>query len=420
MKEARDRELEQMAGQVKALLNAAKQSGRQAARAARQGDASVCRDARNIAMQNLEKASVLAAQNQSCVDQTLLQRLNAAYRKADAIGCRLGTEQQSALVTVPSVPLGASRAEAEAILRGAGLSGITIWSPYRAPERPEDANKVIRVAYPPPGQLVAPDTKIAVSIFNEVWVDPDAADDALEEAVSDGGAWDREASQGRVSATTHTRVQPDSPAGSADLPSDSQVDRAREVAQEATAGGPKAKSFVSPQSLLDGLSTAARINASMNGGGNRGGGWPASSGPTTSGIPDNPLPGVIPSSGSSGSGGWTQAANTGSTGSASGGTNRQPSASGRGSGDCTIHYTGAGGDTYYVIDMGGSPKGFEIRRVYDPPRSDADRRQCGTQKGAMKKCIQQSYSRRGAGLGAWPLFLPFRCQSFRKREVQVR
>jgi hypothetical protein len=292
-----------MAGQVKALLNAAKQSGRQAARAARQGDASVCRDARNIAMQNLEEASVLAAQNQSCMDQTLLQRLNAAYRKADAIGCRLGTEQQSALVTVPS---------------------------------------------------------------------------------------------------------------------DSQVDRAREVAQEATAGGPKAKSFVSPQSLLDGLSTAARINASMNGGGNRGGGWPASSGPTTSGIPDNPLPGVIPSSGSSGSGGWTQAANTGSTGSASGGTNRQPSASGRGSGDCTIHYTGAGGDTYYVIDMGGSPKGFEIRRVYDPPRSDADRRQCGTQKGAMKKCIQQSYSRRGAGLGAWPLFLPFRCQSFRKREVQVR
>lgn len=335
-----------MAEHLSALAEVARASGSRALKVTREGNASVCQESRNVALDALKEASALAAQNRACLDPSVLERLNNGFHKAEAIDCGAGP-QPTGLIVVPSVTYGMTQDEARGLLNSAGLTKI-FFSEYRMPEKPEDVGKVITVS-PPPGQMVSLETLIVVSTFNNQWQDPKKADDKVIAATADGGAWDKEADKARVSATTHTTVMPDTPTGSASQPDSSQVDRAREVAKEATAMGPQSEPIITPEALVGGIAFGTGIIRSTKTTGR---------GTTTSGSP------------------------TASTG-------------GGGRRDCTIHHSGSTGDAYYVIDMGGSPKGFEIRKVWDPPRGDADRQQCGGYRGAMKKCIDISYKQLG-------------------------
>jgi len=263
-------------------------------------------------------------------------------------------------------------------LIGAGFTKIFFFE-YRAPSSREDEGKVINVS-PPPGQMVAPETRIVVSTFNNKWQEPEKAAEALSAAKAPGGAWDAEADKAVVSAVIRNPSKPDAQPSGPPPPTSSQVDRAREVAPEATARGPQEEPLITPGAIMGGLVLGTGIIASTKPGSGKTTG--STQAPPLTNIPSNPLPGVIPSTGTTGG---RTAVPSGSTAS----TTRE------GGKNCAIHYSGAEGDAYYVIEPGGSPKGFEIRKVWDPPRGDADRMQCGTNRGAMKKCIAESYRQMG-------------------------
>jgi hypothetical protein len=355
-------------------------SGSQAFQANSQGDTAACQESRNLAMDALAEASALAAQNRACLNETAIDQVNSLLQKADSLDCG-NVIQQSNLKVVPSVA-GFDKNRATSTLNAAGFTNIFFFE-YLKPKRPEDVGKVINTT-PPPGQMVPPDTVIRVSTFNNEWKDPKEADRELSEAGADGGAWDMEADQARVSATTHSRDVSNFPIDTSAVPSgESQVERAKEVAQEASAKGPQAESFITPETLGGLMGVAAGIASSTKSGSSQTGGSTASTPMPIQEIGPDILPGVIPSARTTGRGSTAPAGNTVPT-------------SGDGGGNCTVHYSGSEGDTYYVIDAGGRPKGFEIRRVWDPPRGDVDRMQCGTHRGAMRKCINDSVKYMGA------------------------
>jgi hypothetical protein len=236
---------------------------------------------------------------------------------------------------------------------------------------------------PAPGQMVAPQTRILVSTFNNKWQEPEKAAEAQSSAQAPGGAWDVEADKAVVSAVVRNPSKPDAPTSGPSPSTSSQVDRARKEAQEASARGPQAEPFVTPGALTDGLILGTGIIASTKTGSGKTTG--SSQTPPRTNIPSNPIQKEPPSAGTTGE---RTAAPSGSIASNTRGGGR----------NCTIHLSGTEGDAWYVIEYGGSPKGFEIRRVWDPPRGDADRRQCGTNRGAMKNCIAESFRQMGASV----------------------
>jgi len=279
----REQQMGAMAERLGAVAEFARASGSRALKAAHKGNASACQESRNEALEALKEASALAAENRACLDPSILERVNNGLQKAEAIDCGVGPPQ-AGLIEVPLVTPGMTQPEASGLLNGAGLTKI-FFSEYLAPTKPEDVGKVIGVS-PPPGQMVSPDTLIIVSTYNNSWQEPEKAAEELSAAKSDGGAWDREADQARVSATTHTPAMPDTPTDSATPSDSSQVDRAREVAEEATAMGPQAEPVITPDAVRIALGPIAGIISPTDGGGGR----PVGSTGITSGTPGMPEP----------------------------------------------------------------------------------------------------------------------------------
>lgn len=291
-----EQQLGAMRDRLSTLARLGRMSGSQAFQANSQGDTAACQESRNLAMDALSEASALAAQNQACLNETSLDQVNSLLQKADSLDCGTGI-QQSNLKEVPSVA-GLDKNRATSTLNAAGFTNIFFFE-YLRPKKPEDVGKVINTT-PPPGRMVPPDTMIRVSTFNNEWKDPEEADRELSEAMTDGGAWDREADQAKVSATTHSRDASNFPIDTSAVPSaESQVERAKEVAQEASAKGPQAESFITPETLGGLMGVAAGIAGAVQGGGRTGKVGPA---PPLTPIPPNVLPGIIPPVGGSGGG----------------------------------------------------------------------------------------------------------------------
>ena len=341
--------LEQRFGAVKGQLSSLVEHGKalvkRAGQAKKRHQAADCQESLNSALDSLGTASRLVGQYGACLDldPAMVPELDRYFQKARTADCGTGN-----LVQVPAVPRGTKKATAETLLTGAHLKFRAV--EYLAPTRREDVGTVISVS-PGPGEWVEPDTEVVVFIYNETWSDPEKADKELVEAREDGGAWDAAANNASVTTKTHTRTDaaPAIPTGKPTDSTSSQVDRAKEVAQEATAYGPQAEPFITPEAVMGTISIGAGIAKSTR---------------TDAGTSGGRT--VMPSGGS------------GAT-----------SSSGRT--ECPIAYAGGQGNAYYVIDTGGKPKGFIIERVADPPTSDADRNNCGKYRGAMKKCIEQSY-----------------------------
>jgi hypothetical protein len=293
-----------MRDRLSTLARLGRMSGSQAFQANRQGDTAACQESRNLAMDALSEASALAAQNRACLNETAIDQVNSLLQKADSLDCG-NVIQQSNLKVVPSVA-GFDKNRATSTLTAAGFTNIFFFE-YLKPKRPEDVGKVINTT-PPPGQMVSPDTMIRVSTFNNEWKDPEEADRELGGAMTDGGAWDREADQARVSATTHSRDASNFPIDTPVVPSgESQVERAKEVAQDATAKGPQAESFITHETLGGLIGVAAGIAGAVQGGGQAG---TVGQAPPLTPIPPNVIPGIIPPVG--GSGGGPAGAGTGS------------------------------------------------------------------------------------------------------------
>ena len=180
------------------------------------------------------------------------------------------------------------------------------------------------------------------------------------------------------------------------------MDQAKEVADQAAARGPQEKPWVNPVTIMDGLATAAGMAAAAKS--DRDKTISSTQSPPLTPIPSNPLPGVIPSAksdrdktiGPTQSQKQTPIPSTGTTGGrvATSGSGTATSVDG-GAKSCTVHYTGVEGDAYYVVEYPGSPVGFEIRKTWDPPKGDADRLQCGSVRGAAKRCIEDSFRQMG-------------------------
>lgn len=144
-----------------------------------------------------------------------------------------------------------------------------------------------------------------------------------------------------------------------------------EVADQAAARGPQAKPLINHGAIMEGLATAAGIAAATKSDRSR-------TIPSTQSQPLTPNP------------------STGTTGGrvATSGSGTATRADG-GAKSCPVHYSGVEGDAYYVIEYPGSPVGFEIRKTWDPPKGDADRLQCGSVRGAAKRCIELSFRQMG-------------------------
>jgi hypothetical protein len=197
---------------------------------------------------------------------------------------------------------GFSRERAAAALTAAGFTNIQFIE-LLMPKNPEDVGKVINTN-PRPGEKVAPDTLIIVSTYNIELKDP-------EEPLATSGddtAWDREAGNAQVSSTTRSQLSSSLPAESSSIPpKSSQVDMAREVAQDATARGPQTEPGVTPEALVGILGAAAGIAGAVQVGGQAG---TAGLSPPLTPIPSDVLPGIIPPVG--GSGGRAAVPGTGS------------------------------------------------------------------------------------------------------------
>jgi hypothetical protein len=193
-----------------------------------------------------------------------------------------------------------------------------------------------------------------------------------------GDDWNKEADNARVSAVP---VNPQTPIGQAAPPAasaESQTNRAKEVANEAIARGPTAEPAITHEGIAGVMGAAAGIAASRDVRGKTAG-YPTAQ-PGIRDIGPDPLPGVIPS---------TKTAP---------GQAAVPAGGGGGAGKnvdqtmkCTYQKLVREGNAYYVVETPGSPKGYVIHKVWDPPLGDADRKICGTQRGAMKICLQKMY-----------------------------
>jgi len=398
---ALEHQLDVVRDTLNSLARSGRERGRQAHLAGKQGDAAACQESRVAAMNAFTEASALAKENQGCLSPSGIAKIEEYFQTARNVQCG-GGNQQSGLIEVPAVERGTSQAAARRLLAGKGFQNIQFVEVY-APSNPEEAGRVVGVSSPTPGKMVPPETVIMVSIFNNPPSDPERAAGEGSAARAPGGGWDAEADKARVTAVTRTQPIPAVPTGaSAPPPTSAQVDQAKEVADQAAAQGPQAEPLITPGAIMGGLATAAGIAAATKS--DRGKTIGSTQSPPLTPIPSDPLPGVIPSAKSDRSKtiGSTQpqslkpVPSTGTTGGrvATSGSGTATSADG-GVKSCPVHYSGVEGDAYYVIEYPGSPVGFEIRKTWDPPRGDADRLQCGSVRGAAKRCIEDSFRQMG-------------------------
>lgn len=385
---------------LNSLARSGRERGRQAQLAGQQGDAAACQESRAAAMNAFTEAAALAKANQGCLSPSGIAKIDEYFQTARSVQC--GGSQRSGLLQVPALERGTSQAAARRLLAGKGFQNIQFVEVY-APSKPEEAGRVVGVSSPTPGKMVPPETVIMVSTFNNPPADPERAADERSAARTPGGGWDAEADKARVTAVTRTQPTPAVPtAASAPPPTSTQVDQAMEVADQAAARGPQAKPLINPGAIMEGLATAAGIAAPTRSDGGRT--ISATQSPPLTPIPSDPLPGVIPSArsdrgrtiGSTQSQPLTPTPSTGTTGGrvATSGSGTATRADG-GAKSCPVHYSGVEGDAYYVIEYPGSPVGFEIRKTWDPPKGDADRLQCGSVRGAAKRCIEESFRQMG-------------------------
>lgn len=386
---------------LNSLARSGRERGRQAHLAGQQGDAAACQESRTAAMNAFTEASALAKENQGCLTPSGIAKIDEYFQTARNVQCG-GGSQQSGLLQVPALERGTSQAAARRLLAGKGFQSIQFVEVY-APSKPEEAGRVVGVSSPTPGKMVPPETVIMVSTFNNPPADPERAADERSAARAPRGGWDAEADKARVTAVTRTQPTPAVPtAASAPPPTSTQVDQAMEVADQAAARGPQAKPLINHGAIMEGLATAAGIAAATKS--DRGKTISATQSPPLTPIPSDPLPGVIPSArsdrsktiGSTQSQPLTPIPSTGTTGGrvATPGSGTDTKVDG-GSKSCPVHYSGVEGDAYYVIEYPGSPVGFEIRKTWDPPKGDADRLQCGSVRGAAKRCIEESFRQMG-------------------------
>lgn len=355
---------------LNSLARSGRERGRQAHLAGQQGDAAACQESRAAAMNAFTEASALAKANQGCLSSSGIAKIDEYFQTARNVQCG-GGSQRSGLLQVPAVERGTSQAAARRLLAGKGFQNIQFVEVY-APSKPEEAGRVVGVSSPTPGKMVPPETVIMVSTFNNPPADPERAADERSAARTPGGGWDAEADKARVTAVTRTQPTPAVPtAASAPPPTSTQVDQAKEVADQAAARGPQAKPLINHGAIMEGLATAAGIAAATKSDRSR-------TIPSTQSQPLTPNP------------------STGTTGGrvATSGSGTATRADG-GAKSCPVHYSGVEGDAYYVIEYPGSPVGFEIRKTWDPPKGDADRLQCGSVRGAAKRCIELSFRQMG-------------------------
>lgn|GEM_PF-5457767 len=381
---------------VRQRLNSLTQQGRAQGREAillgNKGNTADCQKSLVAAENTFTEALALAKANQGCLDVSGISTLEKNLQTLRETARCGGASRQSGLLKVPAIKKGTSQATARSLLERMGFWNIEFVQVY-APSKPEEAGRVVGVSSPTPGKIVPPETRISVSIFNN----------PPPEEKGNVNSWDKEADNARVSAKTRTQPPPAVPIGvSAPPPTRSQVDQAKEVADQAAARGPQEKPWVNPVTIMDGLATAAGMAAAAKS--DRDKTISSTQSPPLTPIPSNPLPGVIPSAksdrdktiGPTQSQKQTPIPSTGTTGGrvATSGSGTATSVDG-GAKSCTVHYTGVEGDAYYVVEYPGSPVGFEIRKTWDPPKGDADRLQCGSVRGAAKRCIEDSFRQMG-------------------------
>ena len=397
------RSLDLVRNSLSSLTKVGRTQGREAIRWGKEGEPAKCQESLVAAESAFKEALALAKENQGCLDvsgiSTLEKDLQTLRKKAQCGG----GSRQSGLIEVPVVKKGTSQAAAERLLEGKGFKNIQFVEVY-APSKPEEAGRVVGVSSPTPGRMVPPETVIMVSTFNNPPPDPERAADEQSAARAPGGGWDAEADKARVTAVTRSQPTPAVPTGGSAPPrTSSQVDQANKVAEKATALGPQDKPFITPGAIMEGLATAAGIAAATKS--DRGKTIGSTQSPPLTPIPSDPLPGIIPSAKTDG--GKTirstqpqslkPVPSTGTTGGrvATSGSGTATRVDG-GAKSCPVHYSGVEGDAYYVIEYPGSPVGFEIRKTWDPPKGDADRLQCGSVRGAAKRCIEVSFKQMGS------------------------
>lgn len=374
-----------LAAELREQIEFGRKLGTAAVQARKEGRSADCARALELSRQELQRAAHMASANRQCLSQADLDRANKSYSiSVERFEC--GGAGTTTLLKVPAVSMGMTQQQAKNLVTAAGFGAPTFFE-YLAPSKPEEAGKVISII-PAPGTLTAPDTKIRISIFNNTYTDLDQADADLSAAAAPGGAWDQAAASASVSVQSRSTAPPSAPSAAPTTTRPSQTDQAAAIAREATAGGPQAEPFVTPQDITGFVSILGSAAQSQSGGW----GQPSNAPMPIQNIGSNPLPGVIPSSGSRGGTGGSSTS-TGGAAQAGGGA------------DCPIYYTGFEGDSFYLINYGGNPPAFEIRRIWNPPRSDADRLMCGTHSGAGKICIEKSF--RDLGKPVPPIYGPY-------------
>jgi hypothetical protein len=397
-----DHQLDVVRDTLSSLTKWGRAQGRNAVRWGEEGKTADCQKSLVTAENTFTEALALAKANQGCLDvsgiSTLEKDLQTLRKKAQCGGA----SRQSGLIEVPAVERGTSQAAARRLLAGKGFQNIQFVEVY-APSKPEEAGRVVGVSSPTPGKMVPPETVIMVSTFNNPPPEPKRAADERSAAQAPGGGWDAEADKARVTAVTRTQPTPAVPTGGSAPPvTSSQVDQAREVADQDAVLGPQAEPLITPGAIMGGLATAAGIAAVTRS--DRGKTIGSNQSPPLTPIPSDPLPGVIPSAksdrgktiGSNQPQSLKPVPSTGTTGgrvaTSGSGTATGVDSSAK---SCPVHYSGVEGDAYFVIEYPGSPVGFEIRKTWDPPKGDADRLQCGSDRGAAKRCIELSFRQMG-------------------------
>ncbi|MEW6721381.1 MAG: PASTA domain-containing protein [Thermodesulfobacteriota bacterium] len=372
-RDGREKELHSRAALLGALTAQGGDLYNQAVGARKENNAAACERYLKGARDTLADATRRSAEIESCLDPSVLKKLTLGRLQADAVDCRTGSPP-AGMVKMPAVR-GMDWKKAEELLTSLGFRAIR-FSELLAPAKESDKGRAISTS-PPAGQAVPPETPVTVFLFNKNFEEPEKAKERVQATLTGGGDWDKEAGKARVSAVTVNAQAPAAPAGGTSPPDGIQTDRAKEVANEAIARGPKAEPVITHEGIAGVMGTVAGIAASRDVRGKTTG-YPTSQ-PGIRDIGQDPLPGVIPSTKTAPGRAAVPAGNAGA-GKSADQTMK-----------CAYHKQGNAGDAYYVVETPGSPKGYIIHKVWDPPRGDADRMMCGTQRGAMKKCLQGTY-----------------------------
>lgn len=372
----RDRREEELHSRA-ALLGALTDRGRdlydQAVGARKENNAAACDRFLKAARDTLADATRRSAEIESCLDPSVLKKLTLGRLQADAVDCRTGSPP-AGMIKVPAVR-GMDWKKAEELLTSRGFRAIR-FSELLAPTKESDKGRAISTS-PPAGKAVPPETPVTVYLFNRNFEEPEKAREGVQATLTGGGDWDKEAGKARVSAVTVNTQAPAASTGGPAPADDGQTDRAREVADQAIARGPTAEPVITHEGIAGVMGTVADIAASRDVRGKTSG-YPTSQ-PGIRNIGPDPLPGVIPSTKTAPGRAAVPAGNAGA-GKSADQTMR-----------CAYHKQGNAGNAYYVVETPGSPRGYIIHKLWDPPQGDADRMMCGTQRGAMKKCLQGTY-----------------------------